>query len=153
MGNYRGITVSSTFRKLFEYSLLSKLNLPQSDHQFGFTSGLSPVMAGLLVNETKSEAIQNRHPQIPELKYIKNWINSPSVEYLCPPNRRWGTYCFWCGSRRRRRRRQRRRRRPRRRPRPRSFFLTRYLLNQWMDFDQTCIDTWLGGGKELIRFW
>ena len=62
---------------------------------------------------------------------------------LCPPNRRWGTYCFWCGSRRRRRRR----------PRPRSFFLTRYLLNQWMDFDQTCIDTWLGGGKELIRFW
>ena len=68
---------------------------------------------------------------------------------LCPPNRRWGTYCFWCGSRRRRRRR----RRPRRRPRPRSFFLTRYLLNQWMDFDQTCIDTWLGGGKELIRFW
>ena len=38
-------------------------------------------------------------------------------------------------------------------PRPRSFFLTRYLLNQWMDFDQTCIDTWLGGGKELIRFW
>ena len=58
---------------------------------------------------------------------------------LCPPNRRWGTYCFWCGSR------------PRRRPR--SFFPTRYLLNQWMDFDQTCIDTWLGGGKELIRFW
>ena len=66
-------------------------------------------------------------------------------DILCPPNRRWGTYCFWCGSRRRRRRR--------RRPRPRSFFLTRYLLNQWMDFDQTCIDTWLGGGKELIRFW
>ena len=62
MGNYRGITVSSTFGKLFEYSLLSKLNLPQSDHQFGFTSGLSPVMAGLLVSEAKSEAIQNRHP-------------------------------------------------------------------------------------------
>ena len=54
--------MSSMFGKLFEYSLLSKLNLPQSDHQFGFTSGLSPVMAGLLVSEAKSEAIQNRHP-------------------------------------------------------------------------------------------
>ena len=38
------------------------------------------------------------------------------------------------------------------RTRPHSFFPTGYLLNQWMDFDQTCIDTWLGGGKELIRF-
>ena len=73
------------------------------------------------------------------------WGLPSQKQFLCPPNRRWGTYCFWCGSRRRRR--------PRRRPRPRSFFLTRYLLNQWMDFDQTCIDTWLGGGKELIRFW
>ena len=67
--------------------------------------------------------------------------------FLCPPNWRWGTYCFWCGSRRRPRLR------PRRRTRLRSFFPTRYLLNQWMDFIQTCIDTWLGGGKELIRFW
>ena len=62
MGNYRGITVSSTFGKLFEYSILGKLNLYQSDPQFGFTSGLSPVMAGLLVSEAKAEAIQNRHP-------------------------------------------------------------------------------------------
>ena len=28
-----------------------------------------------------------------------------------------------------------------------------YLLNQWIDFDHTCIDTLLGGGEELIRFW
>ena len=28
----------------------------------------------------------------------------------------------------------------------------RYLLNQWMDFDQTSLDTKLGGGEELIRF-
>ena len=82
---------------------------------------------------------------------LRSWNYHGKVMELCPPNRRWGTYCFWCGSRRRRRRRWRPR--PRRRPRPRSFFLTRYLLNQWMDFDQTCIDTWLGGGKELIRFW
>ena len=62
MGNYRGITVSSTFGKLFEYSILDKLNLHQSDQEFGFTSGLSPVMADLLVSEAKAEAIQNWHP-------------------------------------------------------------------------------------------
>ena len=28
----------------------------------------------------------------------------------------------------------------------------RYLLNQWVEFDQTCIDTLLGGWEELIRF-
>ena len=27
-----------------------------------------------------------------------------------------------------------------------------YLLNQLLDFDQTCIDTLLGEGKELTRF-
>ena len=62
MGNYRGITVSSVFGKLFEYAILSKMDLPQSDHQFGFTSGLSPIMAGLLVSEAKAEAIQNKQP-------------------------------------------------------------------------------------------
>ena len=30
---------------------------------------------------------------------------------------------------------------------------TRYLLNRWMDFDQTCTDTLLGGRNKLIRFW
>ena len=29
----------------------------------------------------------------------------------------------------------------------------RYLLNQWMDFAQTCIDTLLGVWEELIKFW
>ena len=29
----------------------------------------------------------------------------------------------------------------------------RYLLNQSMDFDQTRIDTLLGEGELLIRFW
>ena len=27
-----------------------------------------------------------------------------------------------------------------------------YLLNKWMDFDKTCIDTLLGRGNELIIF-
>ena len=31
--------------------------------------------------------------------------------------------------------------------------LRSYLLNQWVDFHQTVIDTLLGRGKEEIRFW
>ena len=34
-----------------------------------------------------------------------------------------------------------------------NFVSGRYLLNQWTDFDQTCIDTMLGGCEELVRFW
>ena len=41
-------------------------------------------------------------------------------------------HCFWCGSRQH--------------LRPNSLFLLRYILNQWVDFDQTVIDIWLGGG-------
>ena len=46
MENCRDITVSSALRKVFEYSLLNKLNFEQSDHQFGLTSGLSPEWLG-----------------------------------------------------------------------------------------------------------
>ena len=31
--------------------------------------------------------------------------------------------------------------------------LLSYLLNQWVDFDQICTDTLLGGRKEVISFW
>ena len=34
-----------------------------------------------------------------------------------------------------------------------AFISVHYLLNQSMDFDQTCIVTLLGDGEELIRFW
>lgn len=60
MENYRGITVSSALGKLFEYTVLNKLKVQQSEHQFGFTKGLSPIMASLLVTEAKAEAYQNR---------------------------------------------------------------------------------------------
>ena len=33
-----------------------------------------------------------------------------------------------------------------------AFISMHYLLNQLVDFDQTCKDTLFGGGKELIRF-
>ena len=60
---------------------------------------------------------------------------------MSPQPGRWGIYCFWCGSRMRRRWRRC------------PFFVSmHYILNQIMDFDQTCIDTLLGGMKDLIRF-
>ena len=34
-----------------------------------------------------------------------------------------------------------------------KYGLVLYLLNQWMYFDQACIDTLLGRGKEFISFW
>ena len=69
-----------------------------------------------------------------------------ALECYCnyvPPTEGGGTYCFLCGSRWRRRMLWR----------PRSFISARYLLSRWMDFDQTCTDTLLGGRNELIRFW
>ena len=46
--NYRGITITSVHRKVFEYILLKKTTIAkdgQSNMQFGFTEGLSPNMA------------------------------------------------------------------------------------------------------------
>ena len=54
--NYRGITISSIFGKLFECALLTKFEYNQSDMQFGFTEGLSPMMASLIVSEAKAES-------------------------------------------------------------------------------------------------
>ena len=51
--------MSATFGKLFEYTILNKMNIVQSGHQFGFTKGLSPNMAALLISEAKAEARQN----------------------------------------------------------------------------------------------
>ena len=39
--------VSATFGKLFEYSVLTKMKIEQSEHEFVFTKGLSPNMAAL----------------------------------------------------------------------------------------------------------
>ena len=56
-----------------------------------------------------------------------------NIQYASPQPK--GGIDFWCGS-----------------LRPRSFDSVSYLLNHWMDFDQTCINTVLGGRKEWIRF-
>ena len=48
MNNYRGILISSTFGMVFESLVLQKSGtIPQSFLQFGFTAGLSPLMAAI----------------------------------------------------------------------------------------------------------
>ena len=57
VNSYRGITVTAVMGKLFEYCLLEKLNLTnQSELQFGFTKGLSPIMSSLIITEARAEA-------------------------------------------------------------------------------------------------
>ena len=57
--SYRGITVTPTLGKTFEYSLLWKLKLRnKTDLQFGFTESLNPIMASLLMSEAKCEKLQ-----------------------------------------------------------------------------------------------
>ncbi|VDI21746.1 Hypothetical predicted protein [Mytilus galloprovincialis] len=54
--NYRGITVTPITGKTFEYSFLNKLMIePKTDLQFGFTKGLSPIMASLIISEARYE--------------------------------------------------------------------------------------------------
>ncbi|MES9882130.1 MAG: reverse transcriptase family protein [Sedimenticola sp.] len=59
MDNYRGITVTAVLGKLFEYVILERITITQSNLQFGFTKGLSPSMASLIVSEAKIEAERN----------------------------------------------------------------------------------------------
>ena len=60
LDNYRGITVTP-IGKLVESILLPRLEiyLNQSNMQFGFTQNLSPVMAALIITETRAEAKLN----------------------------------------------------------------------------------------------
>ena len=57
LDNYRGITVTPIFTKVFEYVLLPKLDpyFKQSPMQFGFTTGVPILLAALLVSEAKAE--------------------------------------------------------------------------------------------------
>ncbi len=65
MDNYRGIAITSVLGKVFEKVLLCKmeeLNKDQSDLQFGFTKGLSPVMASLILSEAIADSTSNNEP-------------------------------------------------------------------------------------------
>jgi hypothetical protein len=58
MDNYRGITVTPTVSKIFETTILPllKQDFNQSSLQFGFTEGLSMLMAALIITEGRAEA-------------------------------------------------------------------------------------------------
>ena len=63
--NYRGITISSVLGKLFETVILNRLhqlNADQSQLQYGFTKGLSPSMASLLLSEAVLDAKMCNRP-------------------------------------------------------------------------------------------
>ena len=57
-GNYRGITITSTIAKVLESSLFDTINstFKQCPLQRGFTKGVSPTYAALLVEEAINEA-------------------------------------------------------------------------------------------------
>ncbi|CAC5400431.1 unnamed protein product [Mytilus coruscus] len=57
MDNYRGIAVTPVISKLFECTILPRLtvNFNQSSLQFGFTKGLSMLMASLIITEARAE--------------------------------------------------------------------------------------------------
>ncbi|CAC5379930.1 unnamed protein product [Mytilus coruscus] len=57
MDNYRGIAVTPIISKLFECTILPRLtvNFNQSSLQFGFTKGLSMLMASLIITEARAE--------------------------------------------------------------------------------------------------
>ena len=48
--------MTAVMGKLFEYCRLEKLNLTnQSELQFGFTKGLSPIMSSLIITEARGK--------------------------------------------------------------------------------------------------
>lgn len=61
--SYRGITITSIIGKLLELVILERIktNFPesQSSLQFGFSCGLSPSMAALIISEAVVEATEN----------------------------------------------------------------------------------------------
>ncbi|VDI60690.1 Hypothetical predicted protein [Mytilus galloprovincialis] len=68
LDSYRGITVSSILGKTFEHALLNKIINKldnRSSQQFGFSQGLSPSMAALLISEA-----QMNSKQMKEILYL-----------------------------------------------------------------------------------
>jgi hypothetical protein len=56
--SYRGITVTPTFTKHFEYALLPRLTqyFKQADLQFGFTEELSMLIADFIISKSRAES-------------------------------------------------------------------------------------------------
>ena len=64
MDNYRGITLTSFFDRLFEilFTSMTDLNHNQSDLQYGFTKGLTPTRISLILSEAEANAKMRKQP-------------------------------------------------------------------------------------------
>jgi hypothetical protein len=62
MGNYRGITITAVLGKVLELILLGRKKKHQASLQYGFTKGLSPSMAALLLSESIAESKESGKP-------------------------------------------------------------------------------------------
>ena len=64
LDNHRGITVTSIIGKVFEHIMLNRLKSElyksQSSLQFGFTEGLSTLLAALIISEATIEAVEDK---------------------------------------------------------------------------------------------
>ena len=62
--NYRGITITPILSKLLEHILLSRVEsaFAQQDLQYGFTKGMAPAFASLIVTEALAEARDRKTP-------------------------------------------------------------------------------------------
>jgi hypothetical protein len=63
-GSYRGITITSVLGKALENIILDRMSPHQSQSQlqFGFTKGKSPLMAALLSSEVIAEGLDTKRP-------------------------------------------------------------------------------------------
>jgi hypothetical protein len=78
--SYRGITVTPIIGKTFEYSMLRKLKLTSmTDLQFGFTEGLNPIMASLLISEAKCEKKQKSAFDVVQHKILLDKLIGQSI--------------------------------------------------------------------------
>ena len=73
LNNYRGITVTPTIGKTFEYALIEKIDFTNlSELQFGFTAGLMPLMSSLIISESKCEQKYLKEPLIIGVMDVKS---------------------------------------------------------------------------------
>ena len=105
----------------------------RGEHLFSLKTHLHYNLLITLLFGSKAETMLVKQQCYIQIKIYRIYRKMTYGHYVSPPKGR-GTYCFWCGSYLRRH----------------SLFEALYLLNLWMDSDQTCIVTSLGWGKQSL---
>ena len=90
-------------------------------------------------NQTKMVILVSRTNHFQHVTKPLQVTSITSFRYLVPQPKGRGEILFWYGSCRL--------------WHPGCSLSALYLLNQLVEFDQTCTDTLLGGRKEVVRFW